>query len=64
MRTIHIYTTFLQVTWGESRHLCQLIGGDLITFRNVSHFASVIQHLKETSKLKTKNGNEINNHSM
>lgn len=36
------------VTWGEARHLCQFIGGDLITFRNVSHFASVIQHLKET----------------
>lgn len=35
------------MSWGEAREFCGIIGGDLITFRNISHFSSVIQHLQQ-----------------
>lgn len=36
-----------KVSWGEAREFCQVLGGDLLSFRNVSHYAAVIKHLQE-----------------
>lgn len=35
------------VSWGEARAFCQVLGGDLITFRDVSHYTAVVTHLRE-----------------
>ncbi|XP_071535488.1 uncharacterized protein [Panulirus ornatus] len=35
------------VSWGEARAFCSVIGGDLLTFRNISHYAAVVRHLKD-----------------
>ncbi|XP_045137044.1 vitellogenin receptor-like isoform X2 [Portunus trituberculatus] len=35
------------VSWGEARSFCQVLGGDLITFRDVSHYTAVVNHLRE-----------------
>ncbi|XP_042224028.1 uncharacterized protein LOC121867945 [Homarus americanus] len=36
-----------KVSWGEARAFCKVINGDLLTFKSVSHFSTVIQHLQQ-----------------
>ncbi|XP_045585212.1 uncharacterized protein [Procambarus clarkii] len=36
-----------KVSWGEARAFCKVINGDLLTFKSVSHFSTVLQHLQE-----------------
>ncbi|XP_068249375.1 uncharacterized protein [Palaemon carinicauda] len=35
------------MSWGESREFCKVLGGDLLTFRNVSQYADIVQHLQK-----------------
>jgi len=35
------------VSWGEARAFCQTLSGELITFKNASHYASLMAHLRE-----------------
>ncbi|XP_071535146.1 uncharacterized protein [Panulirus ornatus] len=35
-----------KVSWGEARAFCKMIGGDLLTFKSVTHFSTVLQHLQ------------------
>ncbi|KAK4324027.1 hypothetical protein Pmani_005314 [Petrolisthes manimaculis] len=36
-----------QVSWGEAGAFCETLGGELITFKNATHYAEVVTHLKE-----------------
>lgn len=35
------------VSWGEARAFCQTLSGELATFRNASHYAALVSHLRE-----------------
>ncbi len=37
----------VQVSWGEARAFCRVLGGDLLTFKSVNHFTTVIKHLQD-----------------
>ncbi|XP_050689360.1 uncharacterized protein LOC126981829 [Eriocheir sinensis] len=36
-----------KVSWGEARAFCRVLGGDLLTFKSITHFTTVINHLQE-----------------
>ncbi|XP_050689321.1 uncharacterized protein LOC126981805 isoform X2 [Eriocheir sinensis] len=35
------------VSWGEARAFCQVFGGDLISFRDVTHYTTFAKHLQQ-----------------
>ncbi|XP_064095671.1 oxidized low-density lipoprotein receptor 1-like [Macrobrachium nipponense] len=34
------------VSWGEARAFCKVLGGDLLTIKNITQFADIVQHLQ------------------
>ncbi|XP_064095576.1 uncharacterized protein LOC135207657 [Macrobrachium nipponense] len=34
------------VNWGEARAFCKVLGGDLLTIKNITQFADIVQHLQ------------------
>ncbi|XP_042233261.1 uncharacterized protein LOC121873667 isoform X2 [Homarus americanus] len=46
--SLELADEFNAVSWGEAQAFCQVLGGDLITFKNISHYAAVVSHLRNS----------------